>query len=116
MTTSRPTSSAEKALGIDDPQEAKDAVVKAIQDKDEAALDQDLRASGTPASTSPSMPDDKDLALSNGAYVMKDFKENQYMTLEKNPDYKGDARGVDRRADRPLERGPDGAGPGARER
>ena len=36
------------------------------------------------------MPTDKDLALSDGAYVMKDFKENEYMTLEKNPNYKGD--------------------------
>ena len=62
------------------------------------------------------MPKDKDLALSNGAYVMKDFKENEYMTLEDNPKYKGDHAAAIDTADRSLERGPDGAGPGARER
>ena len=39
--------------GIDDPQEAKDAFVKAIQDKDEAALDEDLHVLEHRASTSP---------------------------------------------------------------
>ena len=62
------------------------------------------------------MPEDKDLALSNGAYLMKDFKENEYMTLEKNPDFKGDHAGRHRHAHRPLERGPAGSGPGAPER
>ena len=34
---------AKKALGITDPQEAKDAFVKAIQDKDDGRAGQDLR-------------------------------------------------------------------------
>ncbi len=106
---------AEKALGITDPQEAKDALIKAIQDKDEAALAKISEFWNTGYDYT-KMPNDKDLALSSGAYVIKDFKENEYMTLEKNPEYKGDHPGVDRHPDRPLERGPDGAGPGAQER
>ena len=31
---------------------------------------------------------------------MKDFKENEYMTLEKNPDYKGDHEASDRHSSR----------------
>ncbi|MET0998213.1 MAG: ABC transporter family substrate-binding protein, partial [Marmoricola sp.] len=80
---------AEKALGIADPQEAKDALVKAIQDKDEAAL-QKVSAFWNTGYDYTSMPEDPDLALSSGAYVMKDFKENEFMTLEKNPKFKGD--------------------------
>jgi peptide/nickel transport system substrate-binding protein len=78
-----------KALGIADPQEAKDAVVKAITDKDNAALEK-ISSFWSFGFDYTKMPSDKDLTLSNGAYVMKDFKENEYLTLEKNPKYKGD--------------------------
>ena len=37
---------------------------------------------------------------------MKDFKENEYMTLEKNPKYKGDHKASIDTAHGPLERGP----------
>ena len=80
---------AEKALGIADAQEAKDALVKAIQDKDEAALVKISEFWNTGYDYT-KMPDDPDLALSSGAYVMKEFKENEYMTLVKNEDFKGD--------------------------
>jgi peptide/nickel transport system substrate-binding protein len=80
---------AEKALGVSDPQEAKDALVKAIQEKDEAALAK-VSAFYNSGFDYTKMPSDKDLTLSTGAYLMKDFKENQYMTLEANPDYEGD--------------------------
>ena len=80
---------AEKALGISDPQEAKDALIKAVQDKDDAALAK-ISSFWNTGYDYTKMPTDKSLALSSGAYVMKDFKENQYMTLEKNPKYKGD--------------------------
>jgi peptide/nickel transport system substrate-binding protein len=84
-----------KALGIKDPQEAKDAVVKAITDKDAAALEK-ISYFWSFGFDYTKMPSDKALAVSNGAYVMKDFKENEYMTLEKNPKYKGDhAAGFD---------------------
>ena len=78
-----------KALGIKDPQEAKDAVVKAIQDKDTAALEK-ISSFWNTGFDYTKMPDDPELAVSNGAYVLKDFKENEYLTLEKNSKYKGD--------------------------
>jgi peptide/nickel transport system substrate-binding protein len=77
-----------KALGISDPQEAKDAVVKAIETKDKAALVK-ISSFWNTGFDYTKMPTDKALAVSNGAYVMKNFKENEYMTLEKNPKYKG---------------------------
>ncbi len=80
---------AEKALGVSDPQEAKDALVKAIQDEDAAALEK-ISAFWNTGYDYTSMPDDGDLALSSGAYLMKKFEENQFMTLEKNPDFKGE--------------------------
>ncbi len=80
---------AEKALGISDPQQAKDDFIKAVQDKDNAKLAKISEFWNTGFDYT-SMPSDKDLALSDGAYLMKDFKENDYMTLVKNPDYKGD--------------------------
>ena len=82
-----------KALGIDDAQQAKDALVKAIQDEDAAALAKISEFWNTGFDYT-KMPDDKSLALSNGAYLMKDFQENDFMTLEKNPDYKGEHQGA----------------------
>jgi peptide/nickel transport system substrate-binding protein len=80
---------AEKALGISDPQEAKDAFIKAVQDKDNASLEK-LANFWNSGFDYTKMPSDKDLALSNGAYLLKNFKENQYLTLVANPDYKGE--------------------------
>ena len=34
-----------------------------------------------------SLPSDKSLYLSNGAYIMTAFQEDQFMTFEVNPDY-----------------------------
>lgn len=78
-----------KALGIKDPQEAKDALVKAVQDKDNNTLSKiaNFWNSGFDYN---SYPDDELLRLSDGAYLMKAFEKNQFMTLEANPDYKGD--------------------------
>jgi peptide/nickel transport system substrate-binding protein len=86
---------AEKALGITDAKEAKDAFIKAVQDKDNAALAK-ISSFWNTGFDYTKMPTDKSLALSNGAYLMKDFKENEYMTLAKNPDYKGEHKaGID---------------------
>ncbi len=82
-----------KALGIDDAQEAKDTFIKAVQDKDEAQLAKISEFWNTGFDYT-KLPEDMDLALSNGAYLMKDFVENQYITLEKNPDYKGEHEGA----------------------
>ncbi|MDR1393868.1 MAG: ABC transporter family substrate-binding protein [Bifidobacteriaceae bacterium] len=77
-----------RALGITDPVEAQNAVAKAINDKDTAALakiasvwsfDFDLT----------SMPegDDLELIISCGPMVISDYVEGQYVTLKKNPDF-----------------------------
>jgi peptide/nickel transport system substrate-binding protein len=82
---------AQHALGIEDPTEATDALVKAIQDGDVAKL--------SPISTFWSsgfqyvnMPDDASLYTSNGAYVLTDLVENQYLTLVANPEFTGDRK------------------------
>lgn len=80
---------AAKALGISDPKAANDALIKAIQDKDNAALAKISSFYNTGWDYT-KLPDDKSLTISNGSYLMKDLKENEYMVLEKNPDYKGD--------------------------
>ncbi len=80
---------AEKALGITDPTKAKEAFVKAVQDKDAAALTK-ISYTWSYGFDYTKYPSDPLLRLSSGAYVMKDLKENEYMTLEKNPKYTGD--------------------------
>ena len=80
---------AQKALGIKDPTQAKDALIKAIDDKDAAALTK-ISSFWNTGYDYTSMPKDPSLALSDGAYLLKNFKENEYLTLEANPKYKGD--------------------------
>jgi peptide/nickel transport system substrate-binding protein len=80
-----------KALNISDPQEAKDALITAIQEKDSDSLAKvaNFWNSGYDYT---SFPDDELLRLSSGAYIMTAFEENQFMTLEANPDYEGDRK------------------------
>ncbi len=80
-----------KALNISDPQEAKDAFITAVQEKDNAALGKIANFWNTGFNYT-SMPDDELLRLSSGAYEMTEFEENQFMTLEANPDYTGDLK------------------------
>lgn len=78
-----------KALDVGDPQEAKDALTAAIQDKDNAALSEIANFWNTGFNYT-SLPKDELLRLSSGAYLMTAFEENQFITLEANPDYNGD--------------------------
>ncbi|HSE69260.1 MAG TPA: ABC transporter family substrate-binding protein [Nocardioidaceae bacterium] len=78
-----------KALMLDDPQEAKDRLVSAIQDKNNDDLSKIANFWNTGYNYT-SFPEDELLRLSSGAYVMTDFKENQFLTLEKNEEYSGD--------------------------
>ena len=82
-----------KALGISDPKEAAAAVTKAIQTNDTAALVK-ISSFWNTGFDFTKMPSDQDVAVTNGAYTLKDFKENQYLTLAKNPKYKGDHKGT----------------------
>ncbi len=78
----------EKALGLTDPQKAKDAVVKAITDKDPVALKKIADVWNTDFDLT-SMPEDTSLTVGDGAYVVTDFVQDEYMTLKaRGADYK----------------------------
>ncbi len=71
----------QKALGIEDPQAAKDAVVAAIKDKDQAALIKIAQFWNTGFDYT-SMPDDPSVMVGTGAYTVTDFVQDQYITLK----------------------------------
>lgn len=76
------------ALGIDDPQKAKDAVVAAITDNDQAALLKIANTWNTDFDLT-SMPEDESLVVGSGAYVVTDFVQDEYITLTaRGADYK----------------------------
>jgi len=76
------------ALGIDDAKEASDALVKAIQDDDVEALKPIAKFWNTGFNFT-KLPDDKSLLVSNGPYMINEYVENQYLTVVRNPKYKG---------------------------
>jgi peptide/nickel transport system substrate-binding protein len=79
----------QQALGIEDPQEAKDAVVAAIQDGDTA----DLAAIADFWNTGfnfTEMPEDESVLVASGPYQITDFVLNDYITLSANENYVGD--------------------------
>ena len=78
----------QNALGIEDAQEAKDALRDAIVNGDVAQLSP-IATFWNSGFEFTSMPDDKSLTLSTGAYVLDEYVENQYLTLKANPDFKG---------------------------
>ncbi|MBD7997029.1 MULTISPECIES: ABC transporter family substrate-binding protein [Oerskovia] len=85
----------QRALGIEDAAEASDAVVKAIQDGDIASL-QKIANVWNKDFNYTELPDDENLYLSSGAYVMTDFVKDQYVTLKANESYKGEHKaGID---------------------
>ena len=79
----------QRALDIEDPEEAKQAVVDAIVNEDSEALAAISKVWSNDFNYT-SFPEDEGLRLSSGAYVMTEFVEDQYMTLEANPEYQGD--------------------------
>ena len=83
---------AKLGLGIEDPQEGKDALVAAIQDNDRAALASLANAWRTGFDFT-AMPSDPSVYLSTGPYVLSEYVENQYLTVVKNPEYTGDHEG-----------------------
>lgn len=80
---------AKNALGIEDNQEAKDALVKAIQDDDTEALAK-ISAFWNSGFNFTEMPSDPELVVSNGPYTITDFVADQYVTLTANENYVGD--------------------------
>ena len=80
---------AQNALGIEDAEEATDALVTAIQDGDVEALSP-ISSFWNTGFQFVNLPDDPSLYVSNGAYLLTDLVENQYLTLEANPNYAGE--------------------------
>lgn len=78
-----------RALGINDPTEAANAVVKAFQDKDNTALSKISNVWNLDFNYT-NMPADKDLTVSSGPYVITDLKDKEYITVTKNPKYQGE--------------------------
>ena len=78
-----------KALGIEDNQEAKDAVLQAILDGDAEAL-APISSFWNSGFNFTEMPSDPDLVLASGPYMITDFVADQYVTLTANPEYQGD--------------------------
>ncbi|MGX5682508.1 ABC transporter family substrate-binding protein [Schumannella luteola] len=76
------------ALGIDDNQKAKDAVLAAIEDDDETAL-ASISSFWNSGFNFTEMPENTDLVLSSGPYMITDFVADQYVTLTANPEYTG---------------------------
>lgn len=79
---------AKRALRIDDPLEAKAAVVTAIADNDRGALATLARAWNT-AFTIDQLARDASLRVSNGPYVISDIVEGETVTLSANTNYRG---------------------------
>ncbi len=76
------------ALGLTDNQEAKDAVLAAIQNGDEAAL-APISSFWNGGFNFTEMPSDPELVLSSGPYMITDFVADQYVELSANPQYTG---------------------------
>jgi peptide/nickel transport system substrate-binding protein len=78
-----------KALGIDDNEEAKQAVLDAIENADDAAL-APISAFWNSGFNFTEMPDDPELVTASGPYMISDYVADQYVTLVANPEYTGD--------------------------
>ena len=79
---------AKNALSIEDNQQAKDAILKAIEDNDEAAL-APISGFWNSGFNFTEMPTNTDLVLASGPYVITDFVADQYVTLSANKEYTG---------------------------
>ena len=80
------------ALDITDAQEAKDTLIKALQDKDTETLKPiaDFWNSGFDFAD---LPDDPSLYLASGPYVISELSaDDAYITLTANAEYKGDLK------------------------
>lgn len=79
------------ALGVTDNQEAKDAIIQAIEDNDAEALAK-ISSFWNSGFNFTELPDDPERYLSSGPYVITDFQADQYITLKANEEYTGDRK------------------------
>ncbi len=82
-----------RALGESDPAKAAQAVLNAFKGKENTALSK-ISNSWNGDWNFAEMPTDKDLLVGSGAYTISEFKKRQYLTVTKNPNYKGEHTGV----------------------
>ena len=80
---------AEKSLDIEDADEAKQAVLDAIESEDAAAL-APMASFWNSGFNFTEMPEDTDLVTASGPYMISDYVADQYVTLTANPEYAGD--------------------------
>ena len=78
-----------RALGIADPAQAAQAVQDAFKNKDDAALSKVANVWNLDFNFK-AMPTDKELVVGTGPYTVTDLKEDQYITLSRNANYKGE--------------------------
>ena len=78
-----------KALGIDDNADAAQAVLDAIEGNDAADL-APISSFWNGGFNFTEMPDDADLVVASGPYMISDYVADQYVTLTANPEYTGD--------------------------
>lgn len=78
-----------KALGIEDPAEAKQALIDAVQNNDTEALAA-ISAFWNSGYNFSEMPEDTDLVIGSGPYVITDFVADQFITVSANENYVGD--------------------------
>lgn len=78
-----------KALGIEDPTEAKQALIDAVQNNDTEALAA-ISSFWNSGFNFSEMPEDTDLVIGSGPYIITDFVADQYITLSANENYRGD--------------------------
>lgn len=74
------------ALGIEDPMEAKAALIAAFEDEDAAAI-KPISEFWNTGFDATSLPDDPNLYLSAGPYVLTSYEEVSQMTFDLNPAY-----------------------------
>ncbi len=80
---------AKDALGIEDPEEGKQAILDAIQENDREAL-ASVSNSWNTIFNFTELPEDEDLLVSSGPYQISEFVADQYITLTANENYTGD--------------------------
>src|SRR5699024_2483943 len=84
---------AAQALGVEDPTEAKQALMDAFQNDDTEALVKISKFWNEGFQFSGALPEDESLYLSSGPYKLTEYKEDQYLPLEARDDYTGNRTG-----------------------
>ena len=79
-----------RALGIDEPDAAKQALIDAVVSADEEDLAAIAAEWNSAYNFAENPPDDADLLISNGPYVISELVPGDAVTLTANPRYRGD--------------------------